>query len=536
MYNDIDFLIKNMGLKEKIGQKFLQDFVSKEDLTEDLKETNSANKLGGIIFFSGSNVEDIDQLHSLTSNIQSHAKENKYNLPFFITLDQEGGQLSALYRGNTIFPGNMALGLGGDTDLAYKIGNHVGRELRYAGINLCFAPVLDVSYDHKNGVNIVDNRMFSSDPTIVADMGEGFIKGVQDAGVIACAKHFPGQRLTQRDTHHQADVIDYSLERLKEVELVPFKRAISAGVKAIMMHHGVYTALDNLPASISQKVISFLRNELQFNGLIITDDLVMKSITDVYGYEKAIEMAVNAGVDLIIASDSKEWAIDLVADRVKKGIISEDIINESLARILSVKTGETFSKPDTKKRFSIKKGNKLSYNLSKKSIIKYKDDKNILPLRLKKNEKLGIILANPARLVMSDTVNFYDISLKDTIIKKGYHKKVKESIMPWNPTDEEKLSLSDIGFVSDVILFLTVNAYHFTGQLDILKTIKDPEKRIISVALRSPDDMKLLAPYSDVVLATGGITPLQIEALVDMIFGKYEYTETEEKKVWGNGK
>jgi len=538
MYNDIDSLIKNMEIREKIAQKFLQDFVGKEDLTEDLKKMNRDNKFGGVIFFSGSNVEDIEQLRSLTSKIQSYAKENKYNLPFFITLDQEGGQLSAVYRGNTIFPGNMAIGLGGDIELAYKIGNHVGKELRYAGINVCFAPVLDVSYDHKDGINIVDNRMFSSEPNIVADMGEAFIKGIQEAGIIACAKHFPGQRLTQRDTHHQSDLIEYSMERLENVELVPFKRAIRAGVKAIMMHHGVYTALDNLPASISPKVISFLRNKLKFEGLIITDDLVMKSIKDVYGYEKAIEMAVNAGVDLIIASDSKEWAIDVVADRVKKGIISEDIINESLARILKAKMTESFRKPNTKKRFNIKKGNKLSYNLSKKAIIRYKDEKNMLPLRLNKNKRLGIILGNPARLVMSDTVNFYDISLKDVITKKGYHKKVKESIMPWNPTDEEKLSLSDIGFVSDVIIFLTVNAYHFTGQLDILKAIResDSEKKIISVALRSPDDMKLLAPYSDVVLSTGGITPLQIEALVDIIFRKYEYIETEGKKIWVNGK
>ena len=152
---------------------------------------------------------------------------------------------------------------------------------------------------------------------------------------------------------------------------------------------------------------------------------------------------------------------------------------------------------------------------------------------MKKNDKLGIILANPARLVMSDTVNFYDISLKEIILRKKYHAVVKEAIMPWNPTDEEMLSLFDIGFVSDPVIFLTVNAYRFDKQIKVLETIRDdiPEKRIIAVATRSPEDVKYLEPYSDLVIATGGMTPLQMEALVDTLFKDGQFTDNEAKKL-----
>lgn len=526
-------LLQNMSLKEKIGQMFLMDFVGKKDLSEDLIKLNQESLLGGIIFFSGSNVEDLSQLHRLTSKIQSYAPENKFNLPFFITSDQEGGQLSAVYKGNTIFPGNMAMGFANDINMAYKIGNHIGRELKYAGISINFAPVLDVSYDSKEGVPIVDNRMFSSNADIVAQMGTGMIRGLQDAGIIACGKHFPGQRLTERDTHHALDVINYSKERLEKVEFMPFKKAIDAGVGSIMVHHAVYTEFDDKPASLSPVLLNYLRKDLNFQGLIITDDLIMKAVEDHYGNEKSIELAINAGNDLIILSGAKTWGIDFVYDEVKKGIISEDRINESVNRILLAKSKYNIGQIAKKKKFSVKVGNKLAHDVSKKALVKYSEKRNILPLQMKKTDKLGIILANPARLVMSDTVNFYNISLKEIILRKKYHSFVKESIMPWNPTEEEMLSLFDIGFVSDPVIFLSVNAYRFKKQIEVLENIRNdnPDKRIISVATRSPNDVKFLEPYSDVVIATGGMTPFQMEALVDSLFKPFVFLENEAKKL-----
>ncbi len=532
---DVKLLMEKMTLKEKIGQMFLMDFVGKEDLTKDLIELNDKSLLGGVIFFSGSNVEDIEQLHRLTSKIQSYVVRNKFNIPFFITLDQEGGQLSALYKGNTIFPGNMALGFTNDIDMAYKIGNHIGKELKYAGISINFAPVLDVSYDSKKGIPIVDNRMFSSDPEVVARMGSAMIKGLQDAGIIACGKHFPGQRLTERDTHHALDIIDYSLRRLKRVEFYPFKKAIESGLEAIMIHHAVYKVLDDKPASLSPVVLNYLRKKMKFSGITITDDLIMKAIEDNYGQEKAVEMAINAGNDLIIISGGKDWVIDFVYDSVRKGKIKEDRINESVNRILNMKVKYSIGKIECRKKFSIRIGNKISYEVSKKALILYSKKRDIFPLKkiLNKKDKLGVILANPARLVMSDTVNFYDISLKDVILRKKYHKKVKEAIMPWNPTDEEMLSLFDIGFVSNPLIFLTVNGYRFRREIEILKNIRNdmPEKIIISVALRSPMDAKLLEPYSDAVIITGGITPLQIEALIDTIFRDGKFVKREVKNI-----
>ena len=510
-----------MTRKEKIGQMFLQYYQGYEDMPEYCKELNRKNQLGGFIFFSGNNVRNLSQLHRMTTKIQSYRSENAYNLPFLLTIDQEGGQLTAIFNETTIFPGNMTLGFANDEDLAYRQGQHVGEELAYAGINLCYAPVLDVDYDVKNGVPIVDNRRYSSEPEVVADMGSAYIRGMQEAGVIACGKHFPGMRITEVDTHFQVDRSPYTMERLEQVEIYPFKKAIEKGLNCIMSHHGIFDALDpEFPASLSPKVMGYLRKELNFQGLIVTDDLVMKAILHEYGEKEPIHLAINAGADLIISTCAGEWFIDYVDDCVEKGLISQERIDEACLRILEYKEKNQVGAIPEKAKFSKEEGDALSREIARKGIRLHKGDAKTLPIQLNEEQKLGVVYANPARLVMSDATNLYDLSLGNTIKHLLGKDNIKEAIMPWHPTDEEIISLTDVGIISDVILFTTVNAYRFDRQLEVLKEIRKfcPNKIIISVAMRSPMDAKLLAPYSDYVVVTGGMTSSIFEALSDMIF------------------
>lgn len=355
---------------------------------------------------------------------------------------------------------------------------------------------------------------------------------------MACAKHFPGQRLTERDTHHALDRIDYSMERLESVELAPFKRAISEGLDAIMTHHAIYESFEDLPATLSPAVHSYIRNTLGFQGLVISDDLIMKAIMNMYSKEEAAILAVNAGVDLVIFTGAGEWFIPAIAAAVEEGRIPMERIDESVGRILEKKFQFDIGRVGETKEFSKEEGDKISLELSREALVKYHDPMNMFPVTPGPKERISVVLANPARLVMSDTVNFYDISLKQAIESAGILPYVKEVIMPWNPTEEEILSCFDIGFVSDVLIFTTVNAYRFDRQLEVLKQIsqvarnrENRKPRIISLATRSPDDAPLLKPYSDAVIVTGGLTPHIITALTEAIFQTGYFSEKESKKI-----
>lgn len=533
-------LMGQMTLREKIAQLFLQYYQGYEDMPDRLIDMNKQGEVGGFIFFSGTNVKDIHQLHAMTTRIQERAQENRLGIPFVLSIDQEGGQLAAIFRGNTLFPGNMSLGLTGDKRLAYEQGRHVGKELQYAGINLCFAPVLDVDYDVANGVSIVDNRRYSHLPEVVADMGEAYIKGLQDEAIAACGKHFPGMRITEVDTHFAVDKSPYSRERLEAVEILPFKRGIEAGLKAMMTHHGIFESFDaTWPASLSKTVIDYLRQDLGFEGLVITDDLIMQAILKEYGEELPIKQALLAGSDLIISTCASAWFVDYVEACVVKGEIPVAGIEASCLRILKYKK-EFFAKKI--ENYSDEVGRQLAIEIASKALYLFKGKKENFPVSTAGIGKLGIVFGNPARLVMSDATNLYDISMKtimSDVIEALHEEKlneeklneekleIKESIMPWHPTDEEVISLVDVGIISDVIIFTTVNAYRFEGQLKVLKSLREfcPHKRIIAIATRSPQDAPLLAKYADEVIITGGITENTFRALGNCLFGQTLFTD-----------
>jgi len=524
-------VFNEMTLREKIGQMFLQYYQGYDDVPEKFKKLNRKNELGGFIYFSGNNVRNLTQLHNMSKKIQSLASENRFNLPFLLTIDQEGGQLTAIFNETTIFPGNMTLGFANDTTLAYKQGQHVGKESKYAGINICYAPVLDVDYDVHNGVPLVDNRKFSTKPKVVADMGSAYIRGLEDQGILACGKHFPGMRITAEDTHFQVDKSPYDMERLEAVEILPFKEAIEGGLSCIMSHHGIFEAFDsNVPASLSKKAMTYLREDLGFKGLIVTDDLIMKAVLNEYGEKEPITMAINAGADLLITTCASDWFVDYVEAEVIAGHIDLDRINDAALRILTYKEQINVGEIPEEKNFSKSDGDSLSKEIAEKGIILHKGDVTKLPLSLT-DKKLGILFGNPARLVMSDATNLYDISLKGVISDVTGHENIKESIMPWHPTNEEIISLADVGIISDIILFTTVNAYKFDRQIEVLKEIRRycPNKIVIGIASRSPMDAKILAEYCDYVIITGGITNSIFEAVAECIFKGKAFDDNEAK-------
>lgn len=240
--------------------------------------------------------------------------------------------------GAVVFPPEMAIGATGDTALAYQQGRLTALEGRALGIHIAYAPVLDVNNNAANPV--INTRSYGEDPLMVAKLGASFIRGVQDHGMIATGKHFPGHGDTGINSHLALPVVTVSRNRLDSVELVPFQAAVNNGVGAIMSFHGAMPALDSsgVPGTLSQKVMTdLLRTELRFKGIIISDAMDMAGVLNQYGAVEAVKRAVGAGVDILIQPLNVTQTIDAVVAGVNEGRYTEARLNESVRRILQAK-------------------------------------------------------------------------------------------------------------------------------------------------------------------------------------------------------
>jgi beta-N-acetylhexosaminidase len=285
----------------------------------------------GVVLFAR-NVESAEQVAALVRELKEQAGR-----PLLVAVDQEGGRVARLRapQGFTELPPMRALGETGDAALAREVGALLGRELRAVGIDQDYAPVVDVDTNPANPV--IGDRALSRDPALVARLGAALVEGLQSAGVAACAKHFPGHGDTSQDSHRDLPRLPHALERLRAVELPPFRAAARAGVAAVMTAHVVFEALDPArPATLSPAVMRLLRDEAGFQGCAISDDLEMKAVAEHFPLEEAAPGAVLAGVDALLVCHGAEVqhrAIDLVRRAVEDGTISEARLAEARDRV-----------------------------------------------------------------------------------------------------------------------------------------------------------------------------------------------------------
>ncbi|HTQ02480.1 MAG TPA: beta-N-acetylhexosaminidase [Polyangiaceae bacterium] len=296
--------------------------------------------VGGVVLFAR-NVEAPSQVAELTAALKRGA-----SAPLVVAVDQEGGSVARLRAGFTRLPPFRALGDAGDPELARAVGALVGTELRAVGVDWNFAPVLDVDTNPENPV--IGTRALGADPERVASIALAFAAGMLSAGVAPCGKHFPGHGDTRQDSHHELPRLPHPLARLERVELVPFTRAIAAGMPALMAAHVVFEALDREnPASMSARVVGeLLRARLGFSGLVVTDDLEMKAIADHFAIEDVAVRALTAGVDVLLVCHSPELArraIDAIVRAVKSGAVGEEILQRAVERVASF--SERFARP-----------------------------------------------------------------------------------------------------------------------------------------------------------------------------------------------
>lgn len=324
----------NMTSREKIGQLFMVGFMGTA-VTPELASFIKEYKPGGVILFSR-NLESVEQIVELTNELQ---RANSTS-PLLISIDQEGGRVSRLPKGFTIFPPCELLGRCNSSELAYAAAATIAKELKAVGINMNMAPVLDVNSNPDNPV--IGDRAFSSVPEEVGEMALVTATGLQDNKVVACGKHFPGHGDTSADSHKELPVVEASRERLEAVEFTPFRRAAAAGVATMMTAHVLYKSLDDqLPATLSPAIITnLLREEMRYDGVVLTDDLEMHAIADHYGVGDAAVRAILAGCDVLLICKEREReiaAFEAVEKAVASSAIEGERLNQSVARIQRVK-------------------------------------------------------------------------------------------------------------------------------------------------------------------------------------------------------
>jgi len=321
-------------LREKIAQMFLVG-VGARELTNEERMMIERYSFGGFILF-GHNCCDPGQILSLTHALWDASK----GLPPFIAIDQEGGRVHRLPKPFAHFPAAACLGETGNVKLAYRVARATAEELAAVGINLDFAPVLDVNSNSKNP--IIGDRSFASDPQKVIAFSERWIHGLRDGGIIPCGKHFPGHGDTDKDSHLDLPLVDWSRDELWQVELPPFLSACRNGIESLMTAHVLYRALDpKLPATLSHDIVTgLLRKELDYHGVVFSDDMEMKAISDHYEVAEAVALCVRAGIDVMLFCHEQLRAIDafnsLCSEAEKDATVRSQVEN-SYNRIIKLK-------------------------------------------------------------------------------------------------------------------------------------------------------------------------------------------------------
>lgn len=527
-------IVSNMTLEEKLGQMIMPDFrMWQEDGTKepsDLTEINSEvvevidkYDLGGVILFA-ENVKEISQTTTLIHDLQEVAINDKDgNLPLLITLDQEGGIVTRLGEGTNL-PGNMALGATRSEKSSYDAGYLIGRELNALGANVNFAPVLDTNNNPENPV--IGVRSISSNPELVGKLGKNIAKGIQDQGVAATAKHFPGHGDTSTDSHYGLPMVNKSIEELRETELKPFKIAIENGIDMIMTAHIQFPQIEKdtfiskkdgsqivIPATLSDDIITgILREEMGYDGVVITDAMNMKAISDHFGELESTKMAINAGIDIILMptilrnnEDVKklDYIVNGILDSIKSGEIKEEEITDSVERIVKLKIDRgiiDLKNNNVSLEEKIKKAKEtvgsienrnIERRIAEEAITITKNEDNILPLNPKEGEKVLLIAPNESQIHS---------------MKFGINRLIHENSL--NKIQLDTYEYNNIGVIDDVlrekiessdyiiVASLASNANHLkpgTWNRDLPRSVIDYGNKLnkdtVLISLRNPYDL-----------------------------------------------
>ncbi len=507
--------VSKMSLEDRVRQLFMLGFDGKR-MEEGLKDLLEELRPGGIIIFSR-NVDTKEQLRKLISEANELSLELT-GTPLLVSIDQEGGLVARVRKDFAVFPGNMALGATSSIELAYSTGRAIGEQLRWLGVNINLAPVVDIILDKTNPS--IGVRSFGDDPALVSKMGRAMIAGLRESGVMAVAKHFPGIGAASIDPHIDLPVLDISLDVMWNREFAPFVEAIKEGVDAIMPSHVVVPEIDpEMPATLSKKIIEgTLRYELGFRGAILSDDLLMGAVSKRYSLAETCLLTLKAGEDMaLICRDFEEQmnAIDFVIEAVKKGLLSKERVKEALQRVMDLKKKALVLQriePDFERLFDLER------KVCKESVTLVKLGEDCLPL---KKGSLKVLVICPERVRKLVETGESTSTLGEKMLSEGFD--VREIYFQEERADEIlEESTKHISW-ADSIIVCTREVLRYSKEHELVRELhtlaSEKGKCLIIISLGTPYDI-LSFPWVENHLAIYDYHEPMQKALIDVLIGK----------------
>ncbi|MDR9852733.1 glycoside hydrolase family 3 protein [Paenibacillus sp. VCA1] len=517
--------LSNMTLEQKIGQMFICGFHSLVP-DDQIKKLIQEYHLGGVIYFRR-NIGDPEQVAGLSASLQKLAADQG-DLPLWIAIDQEGGMVARIdHKKMSRIPGNMSLGATGNPAYSYEVSKISAEELLQVGINMNFAPCLDVNNNPHNPV--IGVRSFGEDADRVAEHGAAVIKAFQEKGLSAAAKHFPGHGDTNVDSHMGLATVEHNLDRLQQVELKPFIEAIRGGVDVIMTAHVIFPAIEpeRIPATLSRSVLTgLLREDLAYDGIIVTDCLEMHAIAKFFGIGEGAVKAVEAGADVVLVSHTLSdqiEAFEAVKQAVLSGRISEKTIDNAVARILALKSKRlaNLKTPDEppvfRERHEKPEVDRLLKEVSLKSVTLVKDQGQ---LPLQPEAPVLVIWPELRSETQVDEPWTEFVTLGDALA--GHLEQVQEIVVSAEPDEDaiERVISVAAGFSQVVLVTYTAGSTLPEGQRVLAERLMEQKHdKLVAASTRNPYDLNEI-PSIPAYLCCYENTPYFMEALAAVLAGK----------------
>ena len=458
--------------KRDLGRLFFCAF--SKGMDENAGEKIAKYNLGGLLL-SSSNMKDS---FTLASTMNTISELKKRGMRFLVSSDNEGGQVQTVPNVPSV-AGNMAMGISGDTERVYKYARMSGTIMKTLGLSAVFAPVLDLYY--RGNSPVVGLRTFGSEPKKVAELGAASVKGYNDAGIMSCAKHFPGHGRAVLDSHLLLPTVDVSLEELLETDLLPFNRAVKAGVPAVMSAHILYPRIDYRPATLSERFLTgILREKLGHKGLIISDAIEMKAIMNNYNTEQILKGFFNSGGDMMILTtvgENIELYIDTLYSLVRRGEISSHNIESAMTRV-----EEAFD------LFSSSEDIGFIYDIAREALeINVKD--------LKKPGRILLSRPIPSNMSLADTTartyakmdelarnNFSLAGIITYPLGKG------EDIIPEITPEKD-----------DLVIDIVIDSFRSENLINYHRMLNEIAGEVVYIIARDPADRELYCDFNSIV-------------------------------------
>ncbi|MFE1200583.1 glycoside hydrolase family 3 protein [Streptomyces sp. NPDC058762] len=531
-------LISRMTLEEKVGQLFVMRVYGhsatdpdQADIDANLKEIGvrtaaeliARYRVGGIIYFAWAhNTRDPHQIADLSNGIQKASLEQPRGLPVLISTDQEHGIVARVGEPATLFPGAMAVGAGGSRSDARTLGRIAGAELNALGIRQDYSPVADVNVNPANPV--IGVRSFGADPDAVAELVAAEVTGYQRSGVAACAKHFPGHGDTATDSHTGFPVITHSREEWEELDAPPFRAAIEAGIDAIMTAHLMVPALDDSgdPATLSRPILTgILREELGYDGVVVTDSLGMQGVRTKYGDARVPVLALRAGVDQLLNPPDLPLAWNAVLTAVKDGELTEARLDESILRVLRLKAklglfGDAYtSRRDVDRTVGTRAHLAAADRIAERTTTLLVNEGHLLPLSRREHRRLLVVGADPAS--PSGTTGPPTGVLAGALTELGFTATaLSTGTAPSAAVIDRAVAAAGD---ADAVVVATYNVTAGSSQRTLVTRLLETGKPVVAVAVRNPYDVAQL-PGVPAFLAAYSWTDVEVRAAARVIAGR----------------